>query len=191
MASQTTRSPVRVQTQSSDNNLTTTDLPRLCNHLYPAASKFYDIGLQLEVERHEIINIESNYSKCERRLSEILANRLNQVSPLTWPDIVAALRSNAVKESALANEIEDEFIKPSNCTSLQSVPSAHDQHAISSTSGQPTGQPQMLLTIPQRFFQTAHDIFLSPMSQFVEYVKANYELNVLKWQKQRRKVILC
>ena len=52
--------------------------------------------------------------------------RLKQKSPLTWLDIVRALRSDILRENRLASQIEDRYVHPLQATPLddQSVPSA-------------------------------------------------------------------
>ena len=58
------------------------------------------------MEAHEIRIIEYDFKNdCKRLLSQILENRLKQDCPFTWHDIVAGLRSDAVEEYALADEL--------------------------------------------------------------------------------------
>ena len=92
--------------------LTSNDLPHLLNVLNSVASKCYCIGLQLGVKNTQIANIEFNYRKCEDQLREILVERLKQEPPLTWQDIVTALRADIVREHGLASEIESMHIPP-------------------------------------------------------------------------------
>ena len=97
-------------TNSSLKKLTINDLPLLCNTLNPVASKCFAIGLQLGVEYPQIRAIEQNYRNCEDQLREIISERLKQDSPLTWRDIVTALRSPTLGENSLASEIEQEYL---------------------------------------------------------------------------------
>ena len=94
--------------------LTSNDLPHLLNVLTPVASKCYYIGLQLGVKIAQIANIEFNHRKCEDQLREILVERLKQEPPLTWQDIVTALRADSVREYGLyiASAIESKYIPP-------------------------------------------------------------------------------
>ena len=86
--------------------LTINDLPLLCNTLDPVASKRFELGLQLGVEYLQIRNIEHNYRKREEQLHEIISVRLKQGSPLTWHDVVTALRALRIREYTLASKIE-------------------------------------------------------------------------------------
>ena len=54
--------------------------------------------------------ISYNYRRCEDQLREIISERLRQESPLTWPDIIGALRTDIVSENRLASEIENKYI---------------------------------------------------------------------------------
>ena len=107
-ASQSTKSP---STNSTVKELTINDLPLLCNTLNPIASKCFDLGLQLGVEYQQIRAIEQNYKKSIDQLWEIISERLKQDSPLTWHDIVTALRSLRIREYTLASQIECDHIR--------------------------------------------------------------------------------
>ena len=106
-ASQSTKSP---STISTVKELTINDLPLLCNTLNPIASKCFDLGLQLGVEYQQIRAIEQNYKKSRDQLREIISERLKQDSPLTWHDIVTALRSLRIREYTLASKIERDHL---------------------------------------------------------------------------------
>ena len=93
-------------TKSTIKELSINDLSLLCNTLNPVASKCFDLGLQLGVECTQIRNIEHNYRTCEDQLREIISERLKQDSPLTWHDIVTALRSLRIREYTLSSQIE-------------------------------------------------------------------------------------
>ena len=90
--------------------LTGNDLRDLLNTLNPVAPKCYDLGLQLGVEDTKMHIIEHDNRKCEDQLREILRERLKQESPLTWHDIVTALRAERVGEQYLANAIDHKYI---------------------------------------------------------------------------------
>ena len=110
MASQSTQSS---STNSSFKELTINDLPLLCNTLNPVASNCFALGLQLGVEYPQICTIENDYRKSKDQLREIISQRLKQDSPLTWHDIITALRSPAVNHPDLARFIESQYISPS------------------------------------------------------------------------------
>ena len=103
MASQSTQSS---STNLSFKALTINDLPLLCNALNLVASKCFALGLQLGVQYPQISAIEQNYRRSEDQLREIISERLKQDTPLTWHDIVTALRSPTVGENGLARQIE-------------------------------------------------------------------------------------
>ena len=109
MASQSTQSS---STNSSFKELTINDLPLLCNTLNPVASKCFALGLQLGMEYQQIRTIENDYRKSKDQLREIISERLKQDSPLTWHNIVTALRSPTVGENSLASQIEQKHLQP-------------------------------------------------------------------------------
>ena len=95
---------------STIRKLTTNDLALLCNTLNPVAPKCFALGLQLGVEESRLCTIECDYRKCEYQLHKIISERLKQDSPLTWYNIVTALRSPTVGEKSLASQIEQEYL---------------------------------------------------------------------------------
>ena len=169
------------QTQSSVKILTTTDLPTLCNFLYRAANKCYDIGLQLGVKSHEIRIIEHNFKNdCKRQLSQILENRLNQDSHLTWPDIVVALRSDSVEEYSMANEIEAKFMNLQAYTSLSLVPSVESAtHQTSAASPYPGSYIQPHET-PSPHANPRQRMQFDRFVEYVKYVKVIYQSSVVQ-----------
>ena len=84
----------------------TCDAACIFNRLISVAPKCLNLGLQLGLEHYRIRIIEKDNSKCEDQLREIIATRLAQLPPLTWPAIISALRANCLKETRLAKEIE-------------------------------------------------------------------------------------
>ena len=105
MASQSIQPPA---TNPAPQELTKKDIALLLSTLNSIAWKCYALGLHLGVDDSQIRNIMKNNSLCEDQLREIISERLRQESPLTWHDIVRALR--AVFESVLASEIENKYI---------------------------------------------------------------------------------
>ena len=96
------------------------DVAALINILTPVASKCSALGLQLGVKVWQIKNIKkNNQNDCEAQLQEVLVERLNQEKPLTWRDLVTALRSDSVRECRLAQGIESHYLTPPQ----QEVPS--------------------------------------------------------------------
>ena len=106
MASQSTHSSF---TNSPPKELTTNDLPVLCNALNDVAPKCFELGLQLGVKKANIeIIMKNKKNDCQAQLREIISERLKQDPPLTWHDMVTTLRSPAVGENGLASQIEQE-----------------------------------------------------------------------------------
>ena len=117
-------------TNSPHKELTINDLPLLCNTLNPVAPKYFDLGLQLAVKDTKIrIIMANNTNNCETQLREIITERLKQDSPLTWHDIVTALRSPSVNHHDLARVMESWYISPS--VDLSQHPSSDLQQYLS------------------------------------------------------------
>ena len=75
--------------------------------LYPVRSKWYDIGIELELKVEELDNIKAKFSQSEQRLSESLTEMiklwLRSINPLpTWKALGDALKAGPVHEVALA-----------------------------------------------------------------------------------------
>ena len=96
-------------TQPTPQKLTSNDLPLLLDTLTPVASKCFALGLQLGVKYPQMQIIEHNCGKSEDKLRGIISERLGQEQPLTWPDIVRALRADCVGETRLARELEHKY----------------------------------------------------------------------------------
>ena len=107
MASQSTQPTA---TNATLQELTNNDLPLLLNTLNPLASKCHDFGVHLGLSDSRIKIIKGNNTQCEDQLREIISERLRQESPLTWHDIVIALRANSVSDNRLASEIENKYM---------------------------------------------------------------------------------
>ena len=129
MASQITQFS---STNSTPKELTIDDLPLLCNTLIPVASKYFDLGLQLGVKCPQIRTIEQNYRNCEDQLREIISERLKQDAPLTWHDVVVALRSSSVNQTDLARVIESQYV--SSYLDFQQHPSSDSQQECAGSS---------------------------------------------------------
>ena len=70
-------------------------------------SNVVNFGLQLNITRNVIKGFEICHNRdMNQCLRELLDNRLKREPPLTWPNIVTALRADCVGESRLAREIE-------------------------------------------------------------------------------------
>ena len=78
------------------------------DRLYQISSKWHNLGLALDLHESTLNRIECNNSACEDRLRETLAVRISD-KPLTWKDVIRALRSVTVNNSELATTIELEY----------------------------------------------------------------------------------
>ena len=82
-------------------------------------SNVVNFGLRLNITRNVIEGFEIRHNRdMNQCLREILDNRLKREPPLTWPDIVTALRADSVGESRLAREIEARHMPSSQPPSL-------------------------------------------------------------------------
>ena len=79
----------------------------LYDRLFQISSKWHNLGLALDLHETTLNRIECNNSVCEDRLRETLAVRIND-KPLTWRDVIRALRSVTVNNNELAMTIERE-----------------------------------------------------------------------------------
>ena len=107
MASQSTQPPV---TNPAPQELTNNDLALLLDTLNSVATKCFALGLQLGLDDVQLGQIEYDHKRCKDQLRVIISARLRQVSPLTWHDIIRALRADSVHENGLASEIENRYI---------------------------------------------------------------------------------
>ena len=74
--------------------------------LYEVRLKWYDIGIELEVEDEELDEIKSNYKDHHGHcLRDMIKARLRfKDNPLTWSHIADALRAKAINEQKLAEK---------------------------------------------------------------------------------------
>ena len=136
-------------TQSSSHELTTNDLPVLCNALNDVAPKCFELGLQLGLRMANIeIIMKNNKDDCKAQLREIISERLKQDSPLTWHDIFTALRSPSVNYPDLVRHIESWYKSPS--LNLQQHPSSEPQQHLSLGGERPYPMVIMGQSIPNR-----------------------------------------
>ena len=182
--------------------LTSNDLSHLLNVLNSVASKCYDIGLQLGVKNTQIANIRFNYTKCEDQLREIVVERLKQEPPLTWQDIVTALRADSVRQYGLASEIEsthilalhppaavtlqvstDSMSPATQCVSSHASlqPSLHEVHSDPPQAKRPrldTSVAQLSEPLPPKDSVTSqHDALYPP--EFIKYIKDIYKRSIV------------
>ena len=85
------------------------DLPELLRVLHPARIEYNSFGLQIGVWVGEIACIEQTHKDPRHCLREILTARLKKSEPLTWNDIVAALREECVGLGKIADDIRQQY----------------------------------------------------------------------------------
>ena len=84
------------------------DLDLLTQELTGVKQKWYEIGVDLELE-HKVNDIRRQYSDPDVCLRETLRVELQHSAPTTWRNIVDALRSPDVGESQLADQLEAKY----------------------------------------------------------------------------------
>ena len=77
--------------------------------LHPARIEYNLFGLQIGVGVGEIACIEQTHKDPRHCLREILTARLKKSEPLTWNDIVAALREECVGLGKVADDIREKY----------------------------------------------------------------------------------
>ena len=175
--------------------LTSNDLQEVLDAVYSISpDNVINFGLKLGVTRDQISALETQYNRNMKHcLREILNNRLKQLPPLTWSEVVQALESQAVGEDALAYSIELQYMSlsspvrgPSDRRHYRSQSPVTEQLYL--------GQPQYPPPPPP----TLNSQYSSPqMSQFIDYVKTIYRSSeverdpkVVKWPPTPSKVFI-
>lgn len=82
-----------------------TDLRHVRALLYPIRKKWYDIGIELDIDVAELDIIRDKYDDPADCLLEMIKLWLRSINPLpTWSILADALRAEAVNEEQLAGE---------------------------------------------------------------------------------------
>ena len=99
------------QVLQPSSELTSNDLQEVLDAVYSISpDNVVNFGLKLGVTRDQISAFETQYNRNMKHcLREILNNRLKQLPPLTWREVVQALESRAVGEGALASSIQFQY----------------------------------------------------------------------------------
>ena len=97
------------QSHQSPDELGEDDLNVVFEALHPVAAKYLFLGVAMKVKLNEIKKIQMQCSNPDICLLEVLSFRLRQVPSLTWGDIDAALRSDILGETKLANRIREQY----------------------------------------------------------------------------------
>ena len=100
-----------VEVDQRPTALTGRDLPQLLSHLCRMSPNcVVNFGLQLGVPDYRISSFEIQlHHNMEAVLREVLKEALNHEPPLTWSNIVRALRDPSVREHGLARQIEAHY----------------------------------------------------------------------------------
>ena len=91
---------------------TSLDLKSVRRALWDARCKWYDIGVELDLDTATLDTIDANFhGKVEDCFREVLSKWLNVASPdPSWEPLVEALRSPAVEHPEIAAKIESKYI---------------------------------------------------------------------------------
>ena len=82
--------------------------------LYDGRTKWFDIGLALNIEYNTLESIkkeENDNGECLRRM---LAHRIQSGGPLCWNDVACCLKKPTVGRRDLADEIHQGLFKQTN-----------------------------------------------------------------------------
>ena len=111
--------------------LTTGDMKKICNSIWDARMKWYNIGIQLEIDTSILDTIKHDNDNVDSCLTAMLTGWLKQTTPSpTWQALVDALQSPMVGFRHLAESIEKKYFdrgKPKSSFVLSSntlLPSA-------------------------------------------------------------------
>ena len=100
------------------DRLTIDDLREVCNAVWAARNKWYDIGIQLGLKATDLDEIEENYprniGKCFSKMLMLWLRGVNP--PPTWSAMVDALKIPAVGLGDLAEEVESKFLHQASAT---------------------------------------------------------------------------
>ena len=86
--------------------LTEEDAREILEELIPAQNESYMLGITLNLPVSQVNSIQYEFRDSKQRLLQTIIAFLRQESKPTWSVIVAALRSLAVNQQALANRVE-------------------------------------------------------------------------------------
>ena len=90
--------------------LTKNDIKTIRREVFPAAAKYYDLGIELGLDPDYLNTLTSKSD--EENLRELLIRWLSGIDPEpTWKALCDALCSPAVKQELLAEEIEEKYCK--------------------------------------------------------------------------------
>ena len=74
-----------------------------------AVTDWYSLGVYLGLENYELMRIEDNYPRNERKMSQMLDVWLRRTPNAAWGDLVSALQE--MGENTVANRIRQNYIR--------------------------------------------------------------------------------
>lgn len=84
-------------------------LKDLRTELVPIASKWYEIGIQIELEVPQLHQIDSQYSDPVQKLAEVLKFWLNLDKTASWDKMATVLHSPLVNEKELSDHLRVKY----------------------------------------------------------------------------------
>ena len=87
-------------------NISIKDLGNVYEKLYDARTKWFDIGLALNIENGTLESIENGQHDNGECLRRMLAHRIQSGGPLCWNDVCCCLKKPTVGRRDLADEIQ-------------------------------------------------------------------------------------
>jgi hypothetical protein len=96
------------------------NLKNLLEELADCFSKYYNIGVQLDIDDGKIAEFEQNHSRnAARCFAAVISHWLEgNAAPVTWETLLAALKSRSVNKKGLAQELEGKYATPKDSNSV-------------------------------------------------------------------------
>ena len=74
------------------------------------STKWYNLGLRLGISVHILDSIEHDARECNTACRKMFQAWLKDNCKGSWTDVIAALRSNSVKEDSVADKLEEMIV---------------------------------------------------------------------------------
>ena len=87
------------------------NLKNLLEELANCFSKYFQIGIQLDINDGKIAEFEQNHSRnAGRCFAAVISHWLDgNAAPVTWETLIAALKARSVNEKTLAQKLEGSY----------------------------------------------------------------------------------
>ena len=112
--------------------------------LIPICSEWHNFGLALGLTQNKLKEIDSDNRMCKNCLRETLFVRIND-KPLTWRDVVNALRKDIVRNNELAEKIECEFSEQLDLPIQFNDPADQQEQSYQKITSTPINLPDCML----------------------------------------------